>query len=269
MSLFNISLSQSRNYYAIDDWNTGNSRNSISVIPDSLPTQSYPVCTNFFATNSDPCDIRSINDRFASESIIQSSQLNSVSNDNDPFFTTELAIRITENTRAIRLGNETPTNFLYYLPQQNLSSIYIVGQQFYSNDTNILNNDFIGFLPYNYEDKFNSKKIVLLASFDPVASENFEANVLSINNSGIIGFFVESEDTDPNNYGLAWNTPDKRSPVQPFLSTITLSIFKNSSIIVSLIYENIYANNEIVIKHPLINEYLAINLPNFDTEINL
>jgi hypothetical protein len=63
-------------------WFTGNSRSNLKIALSPQP-KSIPLCTNFFSNNANACDNRKPNDRFSAHSLIKSSKLDSVSNNNN------------------------------------------------------------------------------------------------------------------------------------------------------------------------------------------
>lgn len=64
------------------NWDTKNSRKDLDtfVIPRNKVLSG---CNNFFSINNDICDIRPVSNRFSSYSLIKSSNLDSVSNNNN------------------------------------------------------------------------------------------------------------------------------------------------------------------------------------------
>lgn len=81
MSLYQISNKTTTNNPKAS-WPTGNSRDNLKIALSPSP-KTTALCTNFFSNNSNSCDIRKPNDRFSSQGLIKSSELDSVSNNNN------------------------------------------------------------------------------------------------------------------------------------------------------------------------------------------
>ena len=180
-----------------------------------------------------------------------------------------LPIRINGTNTARKLKLPSPPDFLYYLPKQNVSSVFVSGsKKFYSSrpTTDISSKDFIGFLPANYTDAFYSKNTILSdANYDPSSGDN----VLSVNSNGIACFFIEDDGADLSSYGLSFNLPTKLPEISETNSLIVLDITLNNNLIASIAYENFYVNTQVALKHPLLTQYYTIALPNSDLEISL
>jgi hypothetical protein len=179
-----------------------------------------------------------------------------------------LPIRINGTNTAIKLKLSSAPDFLYYLPSQNVSSVFVSGsKKFFSskNNTNIATKHFQGFLPSNYTDAFYSKNTILTdVDYDPSSND-----ALAVSTNGIQCLFVEHEGADLSSYGLAFNIPTKLLELSNINGLIILNITLNSDLIVSIVYENFYVNTEVSVKHPLLSQYLTLNLPNSDSEHSL
>jgi hypothetical protein len=202
-----------------------------------------------------------------SQSLIISSNLNPVSNQDikeDHFSKT---IRITKNTLAQRIGffNEytgkfviSPQNSSYNLPKQNISTIFTIGQTKYVNNNMFLINNY----------KLFERDIIQLSNFyvNVELSTLSDQNVYSIEceNSvdcdsccwGISGnFFQPVNDLDSvydsTTLGISWE--DFNFSVSNEEPASTLDIYKNEQLIISIIYSHYYNNREITLKHPIIN----------------
>jgi len=81
MSIYNIS-NETTTTNLKAPWVKGDKRSSIfnKSRPATAPLQ---LCANFFANNSNICDVRKVNDRFSAYGLIKSSNLEAVSNNNN------------------------------------------------------------------------------------------------------------------------------------------------------------------------------------------
>lgn len=269
MSLFQIT-NQTVSLTLKASWFTGNSR--LTLTPK---TKSSQPCTNLFNNNSNVCDVRRSQDRLVSQSLIISSNLNPVRNQDvkeDHFSKT---IRITKNTLAQRLDFFNtytgkfvilPENSSYNLPKQNTSTIFTIGQ------TKYVNNNMFSINNYKL---FEREIIQLSNSYVNVELSTIsDQNVYSIEceNSvdcegccwGISGNFFQPVDDLDNVYnsttlGISWE--DYNFSVSDEQPASILDIYKNEQLIISIIYSHYYNNREITLKHPIINSVKVILNP--------
>jgi hypothetical protein len=269
MSIYNISNTTTSNANLKASWPTGNSRSSILIkpLPPSNPTK---PCTNFFAANQQPCDTKLTSEPFFNEN------KRSVYIPNKYFVIRP--IRSYLIATAIRNGyynyysgvieaDPSALESLYYLPKQNLTINYSMGNKKFNINERIL------FLPANYEDVFNSKQIVILSSPDPTIGNDSEFATYSsvcseeYNCFGLSVYFLDIGDTkDAELFGVSFN--ELKSIDSISTSPIILNVKQNNQIIVSVLYNSNYVNTEIVIKHPSIGLYI-INLPELSQDIDI
>jgi len=274
MSIYNIS-NETTTVNLKAPWVTGNKRSSIA--PKPQPNTTPRLCTNFFANNSNICDVRKVNDRFSAYGLIKSSKLEAVSNNNIKKDNFAQNIRITKNTLSQRLGLFSkytgkflinPQNISYNLPKQNISTIFTIGRTKYVN--NIMN---------NY--KLFERQIIQLNNFyiNVELSTTLNQNVYTIECEntvdcdsccwGIVGNFFQPVDDLDNIYdsttlGISWE--DFNFSVTNEEPASTLDIYKNEELIISILYSHYYNNREITLKHPIINSIKVILNP---SNINL
>lgn len=245
-------------------------------------------------TTSSVSDLVSL-DRFMIHSKIFSGSTNTVRSNNTTKSDSILAMRTTHSNSAIRENDyifftnafklDFPINSLYYLPKQNISSIFVINNNYYSyrkNVANIQKNSNIGYLLNNIDDKFQAKNRILIATeLDSQLTTILNKNVYTIicdnfigcNNccAGIQANFIQPIQDDNVNYanygslGLSFDIID----LPTTNSNLILYINDHQETIVRIIYDSLYANKEFVIKHPRIDDYFVINLPTINSTINL
>lgn len=198
----------------------------------------------------------------------------------------QYTIRTLNQSAAIRNGefniytgkfeSGPPASSKYYLPKQNISTVYSFNNKYYtySNKLNAVDNSFKSlFLPENYADIFNNKNLILIATnFNFQLSEQNNQRIYSVSCSdnpgcmgiGITSFFIQpSYDANSSNYeingsmGISFDPIIDSNPVDDYLE---LNIIRQSETIVRIIYDKAYINTEICIKHPLIDNYLLHTL---------
>ena len=258
-------------------WDTNNSRESLGV----LPQYSLSPLPNLPLTN----------DRYLSQSKILSST--KPTQNNQHIATTyflPLPIITSEISRSIRGGfynkftNSFSTNHpftsKYYVPKQNIASIYNTQSSQFKNNTKISGRNYDLFLPENYQDVFNSKNTILNPIQNTELSSQLNTIVLttecySAECANILATFVQpsfhtdSETyTDISNFGISFNNKDVYITSEN-LSPIILNIKKLDEIIVSIVYGQEYINTQIAIKHPLIPINFSTILPINNSEISI
>lgn len=265
--------------------------------PDTRPKPSQfpegPKCDNAQFSMDQSC-VWNYGDRYLIQGKLRSSSLPTISN-NPNFAASGLAIRIVEDCSAIRANDYDaftnsfesgfPVSNIYYLPNQIVSSVYRMNNNYYSHrnpTTNIRINSYQWFLPGNYQDKFNSKDIILVAyDIDPALTARLNKNVYSTicfdniadgsNCYGISASFVQPTGDISNDYTTYGNLGIAFDVINTLLnnSHIITNINHNGELIVRLVHDTIYNGSEISVKHPRINNYLLLNLPSTNSTLNL
>lgn len=167
-----------------------------------------------------------------------------------------------------------PTILRYYAPTQHLNTIYYYPKNLYANNAIVSDHTHLLSLSENYNNNFLNKEINIYATYYNSITSSYELECDTINNCfGLMAFFKQpSYDSNSTNYlittsmGLAFNIPDNYSINISEIPIVTNIILLNETI-VSIIHPNIYTNQIIAIKHPLISNYLLITLSNLDTNI--
>jgi len=300
MAIFNIATSSG---YELPSASWVN--NDPTTRPKPLQYDEGPECENAHFPLVAGCNVV-YGDRFAISGKLRSGSINTVkSNSNDiNAGNPELSIRIVEDNSAIRANyyhevygtfvSGFPQSVLYYLPQQTVSTVYATSTKWYGhiNPTrNIVEVERDQFLPSNYKDKFSSKNVVLIANsgnIDYNLSQRLNTLVYILGcsaisepscNGRIYAYFIRPTGTDNSfdsyydyqtyeNIGLAFNNITNGT----FEDSIKIfNVNYSGQIILSVVYDSLYANTEIAVKHPLIDsDYLLFNLSSDDqTNINL
>jgi hypothetical protein len=277
MSLYNIQSDTTFNDPKAT-WDTNNSRESIRVSPPH--TSPLSNSSNLLA-----------NDRYVVQSKILSSNRTTQTNQN--VTTTSLnilPITTSEVSRAIRGGFYNkftnlfninhPFTSTYYVPKQNIASIYNNQSSQFKNNTKISGRNYDLFLPENYQDVFNSKSTILNPIQNTELSSQLNTTVLttecySPECSNILATFVQPLfDTDSetyndiSNFGISFNNKDVYITSEN-LFPIILNIKKLDETIVSIVYGQEYINTQIAIKHPLIPINFSTILPINNSEISI
>lgn len=195
---------------------------------------------------------------------------------------TPYIIRSKLTTTAIRNGyynsytGKIETNIsledTYYLPQQNISTVFSYGSsQLKSNKQKINESNYTLFLPENYADIFNSKTVILTPRYDPELSNSSNRLVYSCacdttnNCLGLSCFFIDINNlNDSSMFGISFNNP--QTIANNSEAPLILNIKYNNNTIASVLYDSSHINNNVVIKHPSINLY-EIALPNISKDI--
>jgi hypothetical protein len=203
-----------------------------------------------------------------------------------------LPIVTSETSKAIRAGfySRYSNKFIfgypyvakYFVPKQNLSSIYAGQSGSYKNNTKIVGQNYDFVLPENYQDIFNSKSTILNTYQNIDFSVSLNTNVFSTECfdpqcEGIFATFVQpSFDTninlysDSNNFGISFNNKDLfNAPLQNISSPIIVDLKMNNETIVSIVYNQEFILTEVAVKHPLIPTNFTIILPSSDREIHI
>ncbi len=273
--------------------------NDPNTRPKPLQFNGGPECKNAHYSLNSGCESL-FGDRFAISSKLRSGSFDTVlSNSNEVNKgNPELSIRIVEDNSAIQVNyyNEVygtfvsgfPQSVLYYLPKQIVSTTYTTSKNFYANSSptrNVAQTERQQFLPSNFKDKFANKDVVVIAQSGDINSDlsyKTESLVFTLYNDDpgrFVCHFIKPTGNMANFnsdtfypyyiYGALGFSIDTIS--DPLLdSDKILNIQSSGEIVLSLVYDSVYINKEVALKHPVINNYLLITLPSGDiTSINL
>lgn len=267
MSVFNIATSESRDYESTSGWAVNSAPTTINQNKASSIALSVTTIPSY--------------ERYSWYSKISSSFYLDLQNQEiKKDYFAPLAILIRNDTSAIRqnLYNEYtgefaenfPTTTKYFVPTQQTGTSFNTTKQPKNLNPTL-------FLPENYLDEFATKDTILSAVINGELSDILNTTVYSAQcddscASSFLTHFIQpsydSENTDYNdadNYGVSFNDP---TGIVDSISIITIEIKKNNETIITVSYNPVFANTEIVVKHPDIVNYQKFILPASDSEIN-
>lgn len=295
MAIFNIAISSG---YELPSASWVN--NDPNTRPKPLQFNGGPECKNAHYSLNSGCESL-FGDRFAISSKLRSGSFDTVlSNSNEVNKgNPELSIRIVEDNSAIQVNyyNEVygtfvsgfPQSFLYYLPKQTVSTTYTTSKNFYANSSptrNVAQTERQQFLPSNYKDEFYTKDNILIAGSGDInyeLSSQINSLVFTAYNNDVkylVSHFIKPTGNNGNFNSDTFYPYYVYGAIGVAIDNVDVNTFTNSNkilniessgeIVLSIIYDNMYSNKQITLKHPVINNYLSLNLPSNDiTTINL